>query len=169
MQKFLLVLLRYQTICSYWIIKTLSCCRGVSNLAVYYWIVMKWLCHFHYCIIIQIYNIKLVVFKLLSEYIYLIWMPTLILLEYFIDNKCLYPSSVNFSCKQANLIKMLEKSGFFALSNRHFNKIFIFTTKFLVKKPWHIADKVYLLFPYYIVVSNLEADISLIESWFDCV
>ena len=69
-------------------------------------------------------------------------MPNFILLEYIINNRCIYLLLINFFYKQANnIIKMLKKSAILISFRKCFNQIFIFVIL------------------QYIVVSNLEADV----------
>lgn len=59
---------------------------------------------------------------------------------------------------------MSERNVLLTSFRKRFNEIFTFATGFFVGRPKHTAIKAYLLMPYYILASKLEADVSLIES-----
>lgn len=96
--------------------------------------------------------------------------PTIALSECFVDNGYTYLLSVNFFCKQINYLSGYWRGTLFIiLSKNHFNQIFIFASGFLINKLKYIAIGAYLLILHYIVVSNLETNVLLIENQSYCV
>lgn len=103
---------------------------------------------------------------------YDILMLNFILLECFVNNRCIYPLPVNFFYEQVNyLLKYWRKTFFILLFKKYFEQIFFFAFAFFIKKfrIICIALKIQLFFIYYIIVSNLKADILLIKSQFYCI
>ena len=144
---------------SHWVIEASSCYGEVSEhkniKALYYRIIFKCLNHCCHWLIIQMW------------YITLVSMVNFISSECLVNDRYLHPLLVNFSHRQADYLSGCQRRALLiTLSRRRFNKIFIFATGFLVSRPRHAATGAHLLLLHYIVVSNLEADILSIKSWF---
>lgn len=83
-----------------------------------------------------------------------------------IMNAYIYNQSTFLIDKLIILSESRRKALLITSSRRRFNQIFILATEFIIDKPRHKAIEAYLLLLYYIVMSNLEVNISPIESRF---